>query len=71
MAGSRVTAAKNDTAIPIARAGPTVENTPSLANLMPRKVIPTVAADAAITFPTDIIARWTARSGCSPSRTYS
>ncbi len=69
MAGSSVTAARKATPMPTANATPTVENTPSLAKPIPRNVMPTVAADAAITFPMDTRARWTARSESSPSRT--
>ena len=57
MAGSNVIAARNATPIPIADDTPTVENTPIRAKLIPRKVIPTVAADAVITFPIEINAR--------------
>jgi len=39
--------------IVMARAGPMVENTPSFAKVMPKNVIATVPADAAITLPID------------------
>src|ERR1700684_2033245 len=60
MAGSRLTAAMNATAIEIEIAGPTVENTGNRANIIARKVTATVAADAAITLPMDVKARFTA-----------
>ena len=44
MAGSSVNAARNATPIPIADDTPIVENIPIWAKLIPRKVIPTVAA---------------------------
>jgi len=71
MAGSNVTAARKTTPIPIADDTPTVENTPIRAKLMPRNVIPTVAADAAITFPIETNARFTASSQPAPSRRWS
>ncbi len=69
IAGSRVTAARNATATPIAEDTPTVENTPIRAKLMARKVRPMVAADAAITLPTEASACRTASSELSPRRT--
>ena len=69
IAGSRVTPARYATPIPIADDTPTVLNTPILAKLMIRKVMPTVAADAVITFPIEIIAALTARSESAPART--
>ena len=68
MAGSNVIAERNATPTPIAHATPTVENTPILAKLIPRKVIPTVAADAVITLPIEINARFTASSKSAPCR---
>ncbi len=69
MAGNNVTAARNATATPIADDTPTVENTPIRAKLIPRKVIPMVAADAVITLPTELNACRTASSESSPRRT--
>ncbi len=60
MAGRSVTAARKATPTAIANAMPTVENSPNLANIIPRKVIPTVAAEAAITLPMDVNALFTA-----------
>ena len=54
--------------MPIANAGPMVENTSNLAKLNPRKVTPTVAADAAITLPMELKALFTASSEFAPSR---
>src|SRR4051794_35329966 len=71
IAGSSVIDAMNPTMIVMDREGPMVENTPSLAKLMPRKVIATVPADAAITLPIDPIADTTAVSDSSPIRRYS
>ena len=68
MAGSNVIAARYATPTPIAHATPAVENTPIRAKLIPRKVIPTVAADAVITLPTEISARVTASSRSAPCR---
>ena len=68
MAGSNVIAARYATPTPIAHATPTVENTPIRAKLIPRKVIPTVAADAVITLPIEINARFTASSRSAPCR---
>jgi hypothetical protein len=68
IAGSKVTAARKATPTPIADATPTVWNTPIRAKLISRKVMPTVVADAAITFPIEINARSTARSKVSPDR---
>ena len=48
--------------MPIADDTPTVVNTPILAKLITRKVMPTVAADAVMTFPIEIIAAFTAWS---------
>lgn len=66
IAGSKVSAARKATPIPIADDAPTVLNTPIRAKLMSRNVIPTVVADAAITFPMDVIARLTASSQSAP-----
>ena len=60
IAGSKVTAARNATPIPIADDTPTVLKTPMRAKLMSRKVIPTVVADAVITFPIEARAMLTA-----------
>ncbi len=68
MAGSNVIAARNATPTPIAHATPIVENTPIWAKLIARKVIPTVAADAVITLPIEINARFTASSKSAPCR---
>ena len=68
IAGSKVSAARNATPIPIADDTPTVLNTPIRAKLMRRKVIPTVVADAVITFPIEIIAFLTASSKSAPDR---
>ncbi len=62
IAGSRVTAARNATPIPIADAMPTVLKTPIRAKLITRNVMPTVLADAVITFPIEINARLSASS---------
>ena len=48
-----------------------VEKTPSFAKLMPRNVIATVPADAAMTLPIDPIADTRAASDSSPIRRYS
>ena len=66
MAGSSVIAERNATPTPIAHATPAVENTPISAKLIPRKVTPTVAADAVITLPIEINARLTASSRSAP-----
>ena len=71
MAGSSVTAAKNATAIETASAGPTLVKAGSRVKIMPRNVTATVAADAAITFPMDPSAFWTASSDSTPDRRYS
>ena len=60
MAGSSVTAARNTTATEIANAGPMVFRIPSWTKIIPRKVIATVAAEAAITLPMDVSALLTA-----------
>ncbi|SKU09483.1 Uncharacterised protein [Mycobacteroides abscessus subsp. abscessus] len=62
MAGSSVIPDRYATPIPIADDTPTVWKTPILAKLNSRKVMPTVVADAVITFPIDIIAALTAWS---------
>ncbi|PQM47000.1 hypothetical protein C1Y40_02831 [Mycobacterium talmoniae] len=67
-AGSRVTAAKNTTAIEMASAGPIVDNMPNRANTMQAKVTATVAAEAAITLPTEVSAPTTARFDGAPCR---
>ena len=54
--------------MPIADDTPTVEKTPILAKLSTRKVMPTVAADAVITLPIEIIACLTASFGVRPDR---
>ncbi|COW51384.1 Uncharacterised protein [Mycobacterium tuberculosis] len=59
-AGSSVTAAKKTTATEIPNIGPTVLRIPSWVNTIPRKVIATVAAEAAITLPMDVNAFLTA-----------
>src|SRR5574337_672478 len=56
IAGRNVTAARNATPIPIADDVQTVLHTPILAKLIARQVITTVPAEAAITFPIEIIA---------------
>jgi hypothetical protein len=63
--------ARKATAIETASAGPVVENTLRDVKLMPRKVIATVAAEAAITLPIDASARATARSESNPCLRYS
>ena len=63
-AGNNVTAPTKAVAMPMAR--PVVEKSPSLANPIPRKVTPTVAAEAAITLPMEGNARSTAWSLSSP-----
>ena len=68
MAGSKVTAARNATPIPIADAMPTVWKTPIRAKLMTRNVMPTVLADAVITFPIEINALLSASSKSAPAR---
>ncbi len=60
IAGSRVTPARYATPMPIADDTPTVLNTPIWAKLMTRNVMPTVVADAVMTFPIEIIAALTA-----------
>ena len=60
MAGSSVTAATKATPIPIANAGPVVENSSNRVKVIPRNVTPTVAADAAITLPMELRAFFTA-----------
>lgn len=60
MAGSKVTAARNATPMAIANAGPMVANNSKLANVIPRNVTPTVAADAAMTLPIELNALLTA-----------
>lgn len=70
-AGNKVTAARNATAMETAKAGPTVEKTPSRVNTMPKKVTATVAAEATITLPMDGSALVTASSEAIPSRKYS
>ncbi|SKW84612.1 Uncharacterised protein [Mycobacteroides abscessus subsp. massiliense] len=62
IAGSRVIPDRYATPIPMADDTPTVWKTPILAKLKSKKVIPTVVADAVITFPIDIIAARTAWS---------
>ncbi len=57
MAGSNVTAATKATPIPIANAGPVVENSSNRVKVIPRNVRPTVPADAAITLPMELRAR--------------
>src|SRR5262245_56395654 len=59
-AGMNVTAASNATMTEIAMAGPTAENTCNLVKTIARKVTDTVAADAAMTLPIDIIELLTA-----------
>jgi hypothetical protein len=71
MAGSRVTAAKKATAIETASAGPTLVNAGRRVKIMPRNVTATVAADAAITLPMELIAFCTASSESMPVRRYS
>ena len=68
MAGNSVIAARKATPTPTADDTPTVENTPILAKLMPRNVIPMVAADAVITLPTEFSACRTASPESSPRR---
>lgn len=60
IAGSRVVPARYATPIPIAAETPMVRNTPIWAKFITRKVIPTVAAEALMTLPIDIIADLTA-----------
>ena len=55
--------------MPIASDSPVVENKPSLAKPIPRKVTPTVAAEAAITLPMEDSACCKAASLPSPRRT--
>lgn len=55
-------------ATPIAAETPIVLNTPMVAKLIARNVMPTVVAEAVITLPMEIIARVTASSTEAPSR---
>jgi len=71
MAGNRVTAARNAIPIETASAGPTLVNAGRRVNTMPRKVMATVAADAAMTLPMELSAFCTAWSESAPDRMYS
>ena len=61
-AGKNVSAPVQPTAIAVASATPTVENTESLVKIMPRNVTATVAAEAVMTLPTEPKALRTALS---------
>ncbi len=69
MDGSSVIAATNAMMIEMEIAGPILAKMASLEKTIARNVTATVAADAAITLPMDIMAFLTARSESWPLRT--
>ena len=70
-AGSRVSDPANAIVMVTASAGPTVKNTPSVANVRARNVSATVPAEPVITSPMVAIATTTASSDAIPLRMHS